>query len=132
LIHVFKVGKAPHINNVALGRHGRNRINLWTYPGQNALGAKNKLSLHPTAKPVGLVADAIRDCSNRFGIVLDPFAGIGVTAIAAEKTGRRARLIEIDPVYVDATLLRWQRLTGKTAFNAATGEAFPRCPATPA
>jgi len=79
-------------------------------------------------KPVALVADAIRDCSNRNHIILDPFGGAGTTMIAAEKTGRRARLIEIDPGYVDVAILRWQRLTGKTAVNAATGIPFPTTP----
>ena len=125
LVFIFKVGTAPHINNVALGRHGRNRSNVWDYAGQNALrGSKSKLSLHPTAKPVALVADAIRDCSERLGIILDPFGGVGTTIIAAEKTGRVARLIELDPRYVDATVQRWQRLTGRSAVNAKTGEPF--------
>jgi DNA modification methylase len=126
-IFVFKNGKKPHINNIALGRFGRSRTNVWDYGGQNVLNGtgKSKLALHPTVKPVALVADAIRDCSNRNGIILDPFGGAGTTLIAAEKTGRRARLIEIDPGYVDATVLRWQRLTGRTARNAITGVPFP-------
>jgi DNA modification methylase len=86
--------------------------------------SKSKLALHPTVKPVALVADAIRDCSLRQGIILDPFGGAGTTLIAAERTGRRARLIELDPLYVDATIMRWQNLTGKTAVNAATGARF--------
>jgi DNA modification methylase len=106
LIFVFKKGTAPHINNVELGRFGRNRSNVWEYGGQNVLNgtSKSKLSVHPTAKPVALVADAIRDCSHRNGIILDPFGGSGTTLIAAEKTGRRARLIELDPRYVDVTI----------------------------
>jgi len=126
LIFVFKKGEAPHVNNIELGRCGRNRSNIWDYPSQNALNgtAKSKLSLHPTVKPVGLIADAIRDCSNRGGIVLDPFGGAGTTLIAAERTGRKARLIEIEPRYVDVTIERWQRLTGRTAVNAATGNPF--------
>lgn len=124
-ILVLKVGQGPHINNVTLGTHGRNRTNVWDYAGQTSLkGAKNKLALHPTVKPVALVADAIRDCSDRNGIILDPFGGSGTTCIAAERTGRRARLIEIDPAYVDTTVLRWQHLTGETAMHAATGEPF--------
>ena len=93
LIFVFKVGKGPHINNVALGRHGRHRTNVWDYVSQNALNgtAKSKLALHPTVKPVALIADAIRDCSNRGDVILDPFGGAGTTLIAAERTGRRAR-----------------------------------------
>ena len=116
-IYVFKKGTAPHINNVQLGRFGRHRSNVWDYPSQNTFNrtAKSKLSLHPTVKPVALVADAIRDCSNRGGLILDPFGGAGTTLIAAEKTGRRARLIEIEPRFVDVTIERWQRLTGQTA-----------------
>ena len=88
LIAVYKVGTAPHVNNVSLGRYGRNRTNVWDYAGQSALrGPKNKLALHPTVKPVALVADAIRDCSNRDAVVLDPFGGAGTTCIAAEKPG---------------------------------------------
>ena len=126
LVFVFKKGKAPHINNIELGRFGRHRTNVWDYPGQNTLsnGAKGKLSLHPTAKPVALVADAIRDCSNLDGIVLDPFCGAGTTLIAAERTGRRARLIEIEPHFVDCTVRRWQQLTGRAAVHAETGLPF--------
>jgi DNA modification methylase len=128
LVYVFKKGKAPHINNVELGKHGRHRSNVWDYPSQNSLNgsSKSKLSLHPTVKPVGLVADAIRDCSNRGGIILDMFGGAGTTLIAAEKTGRKARLIEIEPRYVDVTIQRWQRLTGQVAVHAETGQPFGR------
>ena len=113
LVFVFKKGTAPHINNIERGSRGRNRTNVWDYPGQNVFNgtAKSKQSLH-RAKPVALVADAIRDCSHRNGIVLDPFGGVGATLMAAEKTGRKARLIEIDPRYVDATVKRWETLTG--------------------
>jgi len=126
LIFVFKVGKGAHINNVCLGRYGRNRSNVWEYPSQNALNGstKSKLGLHPTVKPVALIADAIRDCSTRGSIILDPFGGAGTTLIAAERTGRRARLIELDPTFVGVTIARWQRLTGGTAMNAATGLPF--------
>jgi DNA modification methylase len=126
LVFVFKNGVGPHINNVELGRYGRNRSNVWDYPGQNVLnrGSKSKLALHPTAKPVGLVADAIRDCSHRNGIIVDPFGGAGTTLISAERTGRRARLIELEPRFVDATIRRWQNLNGNTATNAATGARF--------
>jgi DNA modification methylase len=128
LIFVFKVGKRPHINNVALGRYGRNRPNVWDYLSQNTLSgtAESKLALHPTVKPVALVADAICDCSNRGGLILDPFGGAGTTLIAAERTGRRARLIELDPGYVDVIVERWQRLTGNTAVHMVTGQRFPR------
>jgi DNA modification methylase len=123
---VFKVGTGPHVNNVALGRHGRHRTNVWDYVSQNALNGttKSKLALHPTVKPVALVADAIRDCSNRNAVILDPFGGAGTTLIAAERTGRRARLIEISPKFVDATIERWQRLTGSTAVLAESGRPF--------
>jgi DNA modification methylase len=128
LIFVFKVGKAAHINNVALGRHGRHRSNVWDYVSQNALNgsAKSKLALHPTVKPVAMIADAIRDCSNRGGLILDPFGGAGTTLIAAERTGRRARVIEINSAFVDLSIERWQRLTGGIAVNADTGQPFTR------
>ncbi|MBR1156000.1 DNA methyltransferase [Bradyrhizobium sp. JYMT SZCCT0428] len=126
LIFVFKHGKARHINNVNLGRHGRNRTNVWTYVSQNALSgtSKGKLALHPTIKPVAMIADAIRDCSKPGDIILDPFGGAGTTMIAAEKTGRCARLLELNPVYVDVAIQRWQRLTGQTAYHAETGRPY--------
>jgi DNA modification methylase len=126
LIFVFKVGKNPHINNVALGRYGRHRTNVWDYPSQNSLSRtkKSKLALHPTVKPVAMIADAIRDCSNRGGLILDPFGGAGTALIAAERTSRRARVIELDPLFVDVSIERWQRLTGGTAVRAETGEPF--------
>jgi hypothetical protein len=127
LVLVFERGEGPHINNVALGRYGRHRSNVWDYPGQNVFHGKprSKLAVHPTVKPVALVADAMRDCSNRNGIILDPFGGAGTALIAAEKAGRRARLIEIDPRYVDVTIRRWQQLTGRTAVDADTGSSYP-------
>jgi DNA modification methylase len=117
---------APHINNFELGQHGRYRTNVWTYPGVNTFTAKGHelLALHPTVKPVSLIADTLRDCSHRKGIVLDPFAGSGTILIAAERTGRYARAIELDPQYVDVGLLRWQRVTGKEATLAATGQSW--------
>ena len=126
LIFVFKVGKATHINNVALGRHGRHRTNVWDYVSQNALNgsAKSKLALHPTVKPVAMIADAIRDCSNRGGLILDPFGGAGTTLIAAERTDRKARVMELNPAFVDLSIERWQRLTGGVAVNADTGQRF--------
>ncbi|SDE08470.1 DNA modification methylase [Bradyrhizobium brasilense] len=125
-IFVYKLGTAPHVNNVALGRHGRNRTNVWNYVSQSALGgtSKSKLSLHPTVKPVAMIADAIRDCSNPGDLILDPFGGAGTTLIAAEKTGRRARLLELNPAYVDVTIQRWQRLTGEAAYHAETGRPY--------
>jgi DNA modification methylase len=125
-VHVFKVGTAPHVNNVELGRHGRNRTTLWSYAGVNTFrkGRSEELAMHLTVKPVQLVADAILDCSKRSDLVLDPFLGSGTTLIAAEKTGRRGRGIEYDPFYCDVIVRRWQAYTGKQAKLAATGQSF--------
>jgi len=123
---VFKNGTAPHINNVELGRHGRNRSNVWRYPGMNSFG-KNRdadLALHPTVKPTSLVADAIMDCSNRGDTILDPFAGSGTIFLAAEKTGRRGYGIELDPAYVDVAIKRWETMTGGLARHAETKLTF--------
>ena len=126
LILVFKNGKAPHINNVELGRHGRYRSNVWNYPGVNAMGPDRqaRLAMHPTVKPVALIADAIRDCSRRNGLILDPFAGSGTTLIAAEKAGRRCAAMELEPRYVDLAIARWQTLTGRYAVRADSGITF--------
>ena len=126
LVFVFKNGTASHINNFGLGEKGRFRTNLWSYAGINAPGAQRRreLEMHPTVKPTALVADAIRDCSSRNGIVLDPFVGSGTTILAAERTGRRARAIEIDPIYVDVAIRRWQERTGSQATLLATGQTF--------
>jgi DNA modification methylase len=126
LILIYRNGKGRHVNNVALGRFGRHRSNVWDYPGQNVFNgtAKSKLKLHPTAKPVALVADAIQDASHRSGLILDPFGGAGSTLIAAEKIGRRARLIELEPRYVDATIKRWEALTGRHAERESVGTAL--------
>jgi len=128
LVFVFKVGKGPHINNVALGRHGRHRTNVWDYVSRSALNGtvKSRLAPHPTVKPVAMIADAIRDCSNRGGVILDPFGGAGTSLIAAERTGRRARVIELDPRFVDGSIERWQRLTGGVARHADDGRPFAR------
>ncbi|GJL85314.1 MAG: methyltransferase [Micavibrio sp.] len=125
-IPVFKNGNAPHINNFELGQHGRYRTNVWNYPGVNTFKGKGHelLALHPTVKPVSLVADAIRDCSHRKGIILDPFAGSGTILVAAERTGRYARAIELDPQYVDVSILRWQRVSGKQAILESTGQSW--------
>ncbi|MGQ7829767.1 site-specific DNA-methyltransferase [Altererythrobacter sp. Z27] len=124
MVAVFKRGRAPHINNVALGKHGRNRTNVWSIAGMNSFqkDRAEKLSWHPTVKPVSLVADAMLDCSRRGGLVLDPFAGSGTTAIAAERTGRRAALMELDPLYADVILHRFVSVTGIEVVNAATGQ----------
>ena len=128
LIGVFKNGKARHRNNVELGRHGRNRTNVWTYPGGAGFGRQNEegvlLSLHPTVKPVALVADAILDCSRRGDLVLDAFLGSGTTLIAAERTGRTCYGIELDPLYVDTIIRRWHANAGEIARHAVSGQSF--------
>lgn len=126
LVFVTKMGREPHVNNFGLGGHGRYRTNVWSYPGMNSFGRKrNKLlALHPTVKPVALVEDAIKDVSHRNDVVLDPFGGSGTTLVAAEKCKRRARLIEIDPIYCDVIVRRWQEFTGREARLAATGHTF--------
>jgi DNA modification methylase len=126
LIFVFKRGRAAHVNNIELGRHGRNRSNVWTYSGINSFraGRLDELSEHPTVKPTALVADAMRDCSRRGDIVLDPFMGFGTTIMAAERVGRRAFGIEIDPLYVDATIRRWQQFTKKDAPLSGSQQTF--------
>jgi DNA modification methylase len=128
LIFVFKKGTAPHRNNVQLGSFGRNRTNVWPYPAINSFARstaeQNPLELHPTAKPVALVADAIMDCSSRGDIVLDSFLGSGTTLIAAERTGRTCYGIEIDPSYVDTAIRRWESFTGLTAVHATSGRKF--------
>lgn len=126
LVFVFKNGSAPRINNFGLGQHGRYRTNVWDYAGVNSLKADRdeELAMHPTVKPVAMVADAIRDCSRRGGVILDAFSGSGTTIIAAEQTGRRARAIEIDPRYVDVAIRRWQHLTGGKATLAGSDSTF--------
>jgi DNA modification methylase len=128
LVFVFKTGNGTHRNNVQLGRFGRNRSNVWQYPGINSFSRKteegNLLALHPTVKPVALVADAILDCTARGDIVLDGFLGSGTTVIAAERTGRRCYGMELDPAYVDTIIRRWQKLTGGFARHAETGRSF--------
>lgn len=126
LVFVWKVGDVPHKNNFGLGDKGRYRTNVWSYAGVNSFSAERdaELRMHPTVKPVAMVADAIRDVSDRGDLVLDVFGGSGTTLIAAEKTGRRACLMEIDPGYCDVTIRRWQKLTGKRAILASTGEDF--------
>jgi DNA modification methylase len=126
LVFVFKVGSAPHTNTFGLGDTGRYRTNVWDFAGVNSLrsGRTEDLAMHPTVKPVALVAEAIKDCSRRGGIVLDPFGGSGTTLIAAEKTGRLARLVEFDPAYCDQILRRYERVTGKQAKLATTEQSF--------
>lgn len=126
LIFAYKVGNAPHINNFGLGERGRYRTNVWHAPGANSFkgGRMEELELHPTVKPVSLIVDAISDCSKRGGIVLDGFCGSGTILIAAEKTGRCARAIELDPLYVDTAVRRWQTRFGKEAQLQESGQTF--------
>jgi DNA modification methylase len=120
LIFIFKNGSAPHINNVELGRFGRNRTNVWCYPGANSFGKDRDtdLAMHPTVKPAAMIADAILDCSKRGNVVLDAFAGSGTTLIAAEKTGRRGYGIELDPHYTDTIIRRFDEVYGLKAIHA--------------
>lgn len=114
LVFVYKVGSAPHFNAVELGRHGRNRTNVWDYASVNSLKGSRRedLALHPTVKPVALVADALCDVTRRGDLVLDTFLGSGTTLIAAERTGRRFRGLDIDPAYIDVAVERWAAMTG--------------------
>ncbi|MGE0035657.1 MAG: site-specific DNA-methyltransferase [Xanthobacteraceae bacterium] len=127
LIFVFKNGEdSAHINNFELGQHGRRRSNVWSYAGANTFrkGRMEDLSAHPTVKPVAMVADAIRDCSRRGDIVLDPFMGSGTTIMAAERVGRRGYGLELDPLYVDVAIRRWQAFTRRDAVLSSTGRTF--------
>jgi len=126
LVFAFKNGTAPHINNFGLGQHGRYRTNVWDYAGVNTLKKERdeELAMHPTVKPVEMVADAMKDCSRRGGIVLDAFSGSGTTIIAAEQTGRRGYATELDPRYVDVAIRRWQKLTGRQAVLERCGTSF--------
>jgi DNA modification methylase len=114
LVFVYRVGTAPHLNMVELGRHGRNRTNVWDYASVNSLGGSRRedLAMHPTVKPTGLVADAILDVTRRGDLVLDLFLGSGTTLMAADRTGRRFRGLDIDPLYVDVAIERWAARTG--------------------
>jgi DNA modification methylase len=125
-IFVFKKGSAPHLNTFGLGETGRYRSNCWSYPGVNTFraGRDDDLAMHPTTKPVAMIADAIRDVSHRGEIVLDPFGGSGTTLIGAEKTKRRARLIELDPLYCDTICRRWQAFSKSPAVLAGDGRTF--------
>lgn len=126
LVFIFKHGTAEHTNSFGLGETGRYRTNVWDYAGISSIGSNRveELAMHPTVKPVALIADAIRDCSRRGEIVLDGFGGSGSTLIAADKTGRSARLIEYDPAYCDTIIRRWEKYTGKRATLEKTGSAF--------
>jgi DNA modification methylase len=128
LIFVYKHGRAKHINNVELGRFGRNRTNIWPYPSMSSFGKDRDTALsgHPTTKPLALVSDAILDCSKRGGIVLDAFAGSGTTLLAAEKTGRRGYGIELDPYYTDLIIQRFSDMYGLTATHVDSEMDFER------
>lgn len=123
LVFVFRNGSTPHTNNVQLGRFGRNRTNVWNYPGANVPSGGKALKYHPTPKPVALVADAILDCTVRGEGVLDPFLGSGTTLLACHRTGRRLFGIELDPLYVDTAVERWQKKTGRNA-RLPGGQSF--------
>jgi DNA modification methylase len=126
LLPLFKKGKASHINNVELGKNGRWRSNVWTYPGASSMGseARKGLEHHPTVKPIAMLEDALLDMTKRGDIVLDPFLGSGSMLIAAEKTGRRCRGLELDPLYVDVILRRYEAVTGRPAVLESTGETY--------
>jgi DNA modification methylase len=130
LIFVYKNGTAPHINQIQLGKYGRNRTNIWRYPGVNSFARSangehaNLLALHPTVKSVAMVADALLDCTNRGACMLDPFLGSGTSILAAERTGRFCLGMELEPKYVDTSIRRWQAYTGQKAVHAVTGETF--------
>ena len=126
MVFVFKVGSGPHLNTFGLGEGGRHRTNVWDYAGATAMtkARMEELAMHPTVKPVALVADAILDVTRRGAIVLDPFGGSGSTLIAAHKTGRVARLIEVDPIYCDVIVRRFEAYTGKPGTLMSTGLAF--------
>lgn len=139
LIFVFKNGTAKHTNNFNLGQYGRYRSNVWDYDGVNSFsnrervkkedgrevsGANELLEMHPTVKPIQLVADAVLDCSTQGDLILDTFGGSGTTLIACEQTDRRCAMMELDPKYVDTIIRRWQKLTGKQAILESTGKTF--------
>ena len=126
LVGVFRVGDDKYLNNVELGRHGRSRSNVWHYAGVNTFraGRMDELAAHPTVKPVAMIADALKDCTRRGDIVLDTFAGAGTTILAAERVGRRAYSLELEPKYADVAIRRWQTFTRRDAIHAATGQTF--------
>jgi DNA modification methylase len=128
LIALFRVGQKAPLNNIQLGRHGRPRSNVWRYPGAGQSGAgRQLLKHHPTPKPIALIADAIKDCTRRGDIIVDCFVGSGTTILAAEKVGRRAFAMEIEPKFVDLSIRRWQAYTGKDAIHTESGRTFDEC-----
>jgi DNA modification methylase len=126
LLPLFKNGSAPHVNNVELGKRGRWRSNVWTYPGASSLGsdARRGLKDHPTVKPTAMLEDALLDLTNRDDIVIDPFLGSGSTLIATDKTGQVCRGVELDPRYVDVIVRRYEAATGNPAVLVETGETL--------
>jgi hypothetical protein len=128
MVFVFRKGGAAHRNNVQLGRWGRNRTNVWEYPGVNTFSKQgnegNLLALHPTVKPIAPVSDALLDCSAPKDLVLDSFLGSGTTLLAAEQTGRVCFGVELDPKYVDVAIRRWQKQTGQQALHADAAKFF--------
>jgi DNA modification methylase len=126
LLPLFKMGSAPHVNNIELGKHGRWRSNVWTYPGASSLGSDSRRGLedHPTVKPTAMLEDALLDLTERGDIVIDPFLGSGSTLIAAEHTRRACRGIELDPLYVDVIVRRYEATTGNAATFVETGVTF--------
>jgi len=126
LVFVFKVGMAPHTNNFGLGESGRYRTNVWNYAGISSSGSSRmqELEMHPTVKPVAMIAEAIKDCTKRGELVLDVFAGSGSTLIAAQACGRMARVVEYDPIYCDTIIARWEQYSGIPAMLEGTGIQF--------
>lgn len=126
LVFVFKHGVSAHTNSFGLGETGRYRTNVWDYAGISSISESrgDELAMHPTVKPVAMIADAIKDCSRRSEIILDCFGGSGSTLIAPHKTGRCARLIEYDPLYCDVIIRRWEKRTGKHAVLEASNQKF--------
>ena len=128
LIFLFKNGETSYRNNIQLGKFGRYRTNVWNYPSANTFSRSGPdgdlLALHPTPKPVALIADAIKDSTARGAVILDPFLGSGTAVIAAERTGRVCYGLELDPLYVDALIRRWERRTKRDAIHVESGESF--------
>jgi DNA modification methylase len=122
----FRAGPDQPVNNVELGKYGRNRSNVWAYPGMASFGAGRDelLASHPTVKPIALISDVLRDVTKRGDVVLDTFLGSGSTLMAAQETGRICYGVELDPLYVDTAIRRWQRATGLDAVHAESGQTF--------
>lgn len=126
MICIFRAGADQPVNNVELGKYGRNRSNVWCYPGMASFGADRDelLASHPTVKPIAMISDLLRDVTKRGDVVLDTFLGSGSTLMAAQETGRVCFGVELDPLYVDVAICRWQRATGLEAVHAESGQTF--------